>query len=68
MCLLGEGANRQLGSKGFASKRERLKASGELVLTAEVAAFEQWDRAAIETRQERMADLAVKTWPLPSRS
>ena len=68
MCLLGEDTNRQLGSKGFASKRERLKASGELVLTAEVAAFQQWDRTAIETRQERMADLAVKTWPLPSRS
>ena len=68
MCLLGEDTNRQLGSKGFASKRERLKASGELVLTAEAAAFQQWDRIAIETRQERLADLAVKTWPLPSRS
>ena len=68
MCLLGEGTNRQLGSRGFAAKRDRLKASADLVLTAEVATFEQWDRTSIAARQERLADLAVQTWPVLPRT
>jgi len=68
MCLLDSGANRQLGSKGFATKKSRLYSSSELLLTHQIAAYDGWDRASVADRQARLADLAVMTWPLPTAS
>ena len=55
--------NRRVGAGSFDDGRVFYESSG-LVLTREIADVPQWDRLAIVTRQNRLADLAVRTWPL----
>jgi hypothetical protein len=35
----------------------------ELVLTSEIADYDDWNPQAISARQERLSELAVKAWP-----
>lgn len=65
LCLLDPQANRQMGSKGFTVKRDKLYASSSLILTHDLASYEDWNSSTIAKRQERLAALAVSTWPLP---
>lgn len=60
--LLRKTQNARLGNKGFEKKREVLKSS-DLVLTKMVGALDEWTPQAIEERQARLADLALKVWP-----
>jgi hypothetical protein len=63
LCLLANHPNSDLGNKSFAHKQTVLKAQS-IRLTAEIGRFSTWTEKDIEKRQKRLANLAVKTWPL----
>lgn len=44
--------------------KKALYAKSPYTLTSQLAAFSDWTKEAIQTRQQAMADLAVKTWPV----
>ena len=46
----------------FEEKRERYGRS-ELLLTRELSEANHWDSEAIQARQQRLAEIAVKVWP-----
>jgi hypothetical protein len=60
--LLKKTQNGKIGNEAWSVKRPIL-ASSELALTKDAAGAEQWDKAAIIARQQKLASLAVKTWP-----
>jgi hypothetical protein len=60
MCLLSK-VNRDLGNKAFEEKKV-MYGQSDLVLTREMAGLEDWNRAAVERRQDRLAKLAVALW------
>lgn len=62
LVLLPKPKNEKLANKSFSLKRQTL-ASSSLTLTSIVGSETNWTRNAIERRQKRLADLAVKTWP-----
>jgi hypothetical protein len=53
----------KLGNVGYADKQQALSAS-EYSLTREAAGFSTWGVDEIAKRQECLAELAIKTWPL----
>jgi len=55
--------NSEIGNESFAEKKKVLKASN-FKTTSRVANQADWTAEAIKERQERLAELAVKTWPL----
>ena len=61
MALLSKGPNGKIGNSPFSVKRPVLAASS-LLLTQEAGAEENWTPEVIAERQNKMADLAVKTW------
>lgn len=63
LVLLTAEENSRIGNGSFAAKRAVFK-NASLKLTAEVGAFETWGPAQIDERQVRLADLAVKAWPV----
>jgi hypothetical protein len=63
LCLL-TAVNRDLGNKPFLKKKE-VFARSDLVLTRGIAAWDEWNRQAIEDRQRAMAKLAVAAWRFP---
>jgi hypothetical protein len=62
MCLLQKGPNGRIGNKPWSIKKPVLGGSA-LNLTAQVATYGEWDKAAIDARQKDLAKLAVRTWP-----
>ncbi len=54
--------NADLKSASFAEKK-RVYESSPYTLTSEIVGFDAWTPAEIDTRQERLAALAVKAWP-----
>ena len=63
LALMKTKINTKEGNDRFAFKRGSYKKS-KFTLTSMLAAETRWDRTSIETRQSRLADLAVETWPL----
>lgn len=63
--LLSSAENNKLGNASFAVKAPVL-AQSDLILTAEVADVVDgsWGPDAVQERQERLAKLAVKAWPV----
>ena len=61
--LLSATVNSKLGNASFEIKKSALNAA-EFSLTREAATFNSWGVAEIAKRQDRLAELAVKTWPL----
>ncbi|WP_405545568.1 DUF262 domain-containing HNH endonuclease family protein [Streptomyces phaeochromogenes] len=62
MVLLQASVNSYIGNKPFKDKATVLAAS-QFALTKEVGDCPDWTPEAIQSRQERMANLAVRTWP-----
>jgi hypothetical protein len=54
--------NADLKSAAFAEKRAIYEQS-PYVLTSEIAGYDDWTPQAVVSRQEHLADLAVKAWP-----
>lgn len=63
MVLLKKSANNGVGNAGFATKAELFKKS-EYELTQEVGHSATWDLGDIVTRQIKLAELALKAWPV----
>jgi len=63
LALMNTKANSSFGNEGFSTKIPVFKASS-FTLTQEVANEANWDKAAIDKRQLRLADLAVKLWAI----
>lgn len=63
LTLLEKGLNRDVGNRSFDVKRVAYATSGyHLTKSIDLHAASQWDSAAIESRQERMAKRAVVLW------
>lgn len=62
MVILQARNNSIIGNSAFDVKKPILLDS-PFILTSEVALFTQWGVAEIEHRQQKLAKLAVKTWP-----
>lgn len=65
LVLLQSSENTAAGNSGFSLKKAML-ANSAYSLTKMVASDEVWTSIEINKRQERLAELAVKTWPLKS--
>jgi hypothetical protein len=63
MALLQSDKNTDLGNSSFAVKK-KVYAKSAFKLTAEIADYSKWTMSEIESRQQKMAKLALKTWPL----
>lgn len=61
--LLTGKVNSKIGNFPYAVKKPALKGS-EYSLTREASEHTSWGIAEINARQQKLADLAVKTWPL----
>ena len=63
MVLLGQTLNRDIGNDSFADKKTAYSQS-TYELTKEISSLPHWQPDDIELRQNRLAALAVETWPL----
>ncbi|HET7207165.1 MAG TPA: DUF262 domain-containing HNH endonuclease family protein [Terriglobales bacterium] len=61
--LLIGSVNSKLGNAGFDEKRKALRTAA-FSLTSSIADFKTWDLNSISQRQQRLADLAVRAWPI----
>ena len=62
-CLLVKKKNNSMPTQDFSVKKDAYKES-DLELTQSVSNNASWNPSDIEKRQETLAELAVKTWPL----
>jgi uncharacterized protein DUF262/uncharacterized protein DUF1524 len=62
LVLLRASSNSRLGNESFSAKKAIL-AESPYVLTNMAGNVESWTPSAIQQRQERLAELAVRTWP-----
>jgi hypothetical protein len=63
LALVKTKINIKAGNDGFATKRKYYTKS-EFTLTSSLAKNTIWDKSTIDTRQARMATLALITWPI----
>jgi len=63
LALIDKDENQKIGNDSFKKKRAVLSGS-DLLLTKEIGDKELWTPAEISARQEALASLAVKAWPL----
>jgi hypothetical protein len=66
LALLDKGLNEFAGNLPF-SEKSKVFAKSKISLTQEIGTLRSWDLKAIDTRQERLAKLAVRAWPLKPR-
>ena len=64
-CLVHKDANKKVGSHGFDQKRKNIYEGAGLLLTRDIARESTWTRQELEKRQQELAELAVRAWPLP---
>jgi hypothetical protein len=65
-CCFKGTVNSKLGNAGYSTKIEALKVA-EFSLTRESAKYPEWDDKSISDRQKKLAELALKTWPINSK-
>jgi hypothetical protein len=63
LALLPARSNSDLRSADFATKRDAFNGA-PYVLTAQIASVDEWGPAQIAERQQVLAGLAIKAWPL----
>jgi uncharacterized protein with ParB-like and HNH nuclease domain len=63
LCLLKHKINSDIGNKGFLAKREFYSQSA-FQLTKELSKINTWTTDDIDSRQKRLAELAIQSWPL----
>jgi hypothetical protein len=63
LCLLQKSGNEAAANKPFVEKKTAF-ASASPVITSMIADYDTWGPTEIEARQIRLADLAVKAWPV----
>lgn len=67
LALLDKSLNEHAGNLQFSDKRKAF-AKSKINLTREIADASVWDIKAIDARQEQLARLAVRGWPLKPQS
>jgi hypothetical protein len=63
LALMRASENSNLKSQAFADKK-RVYAASPYLLTSQIAEARDWTAETIDERQKKLADLAVKTWPV----
>lgn len=63
LILLRKRIGEEIGNKGFAAKKKHY-ADSEFLITKELATVSDWGIAEIAERQARLAEQAVKAWPV----
>lgn len=63
LALLPPGVNSKLSSKSLDDKR-LIYENADLMLTKMIAEYDKWTPAEIDDRQKKLAEIAVKTWPI----
>ena len=63
LALLKKTLNSEIGNNGFDEKKPFYESS-DFKLTSSIAEFEDWGIDEINERQEHLAELALKTWPV----
>ncbi len=63
LALLQKRINKQIANGPFLDKRQHYEQS-KFALTNELKGYDSWRPEEINDRQKRLAELAVKTWPL----
>ncbi len=63
MALLPLSENRAIGNGSYSEKAAKLRNS-TFTLTAKAGTAARWDASAIAERQQELAEIAVKTWPI----
>ena len=63
LTLLSGKRNRSLGNAGFSVKKQKYQESA-LLITKDLANLNAWTSGAIDKRQELIAELACKAWPV----
>jgi hypothetical protein len=66
LALLDKNLNEYAGNLRFSEKAKAF-AKSKITLTHEISELHSWDTKAIDSRQERLAKLAVQAWPLRPR-
>lgn len=66
LALLDKALNGQSGNLPFTDKIAAFKES-KIALTSQIATYQTWASAEIDTRQKALAELAVKAWPAAPR-
>lgn len=64
LTLLANTPNSKGGNDDFATVKKPIYKDSDFGITKDIAKKSKWDIAAIEARQEKLAELAVKAWPL----
>ncbi|MBI4191438.1 MAG: HNH endonuclease [Betaproteobacteria bacterium] len=67
MVLLRASENVELGNSGF-SKKKREYAKSSILITKQSAEYSAWTLVQINDRQNKMAKVAVRTWPIDIKS
>ncbi len=63
LCLLQKSGNEAIGNKIYREKKKSLFES-PLKMTSMIAEYSTWGPDQIEERQTKLADIAVKAWPI----
>ena len=63
LTLLSKKIHSDLGNDSFPFKKKYYKKS-KFLITSQIVKETTWDKSTIESRQKKMAGLAVKAWPL----
>lgn len=63
MVLMQSKKNSSIGNLPFSQKKVAFSQS-DIMTTADIGTISDWDVAAIESRQEELAKLATKAWPI----
>lgn len=64
LVLMPKSANKLAGSKDFKSKQQIFASIKEFSTTKDLGNYTKWNKKAIETRQVKLAEQAVKAWKL----
>lgn len=63
LCLMNKSGNERLGDRPFSEKRPKL-ADAPYEMTRMVGKADDWTPATIEERQRKLAEIAVRAWPI----
>jgi uncharacterized protein with ParB-like and HNH nuclease domain len=63
LCLLSSDENGAATNEEFSTKKA-FYAKSKLKLTAELDTYPKWDAKSIQERQKKLAEMAIKTWPV----
>ena len=59
--------NATLSNGSWQQKRDKIKSISKLELNAEFSEIEKWNEEKIDDRSRRLAEIAIKKWPGPSK-